>query len=171
MASITHKTLEHLRLDGISLTPVSAALLGRLIPEMSSLQVLGLTGLDGSIQLQAKEMEVSCRGFDKTLPLYRLTLRNFSSRGSPATLCKSFRFFPKLRQLSLGQLSMDEEDACSLLQNLRFIRSLRALRVQSEDQRDARCYTAELNTFGSSTIEIHEKLNLNQWNKPDSSSS
>ena len=161
MASITHKTLEHLTLDGISLTPVSAALLGRSLPEMSSLQVLELTGVDGSIQLQAKEMEALLGGFNKTLPLYRLTLRNFSSRGCLATLCKSFRFFPNLRQLSLGQMNMDERDVCSLLQNLRFIRSLRALRVQSEDQRDAGCYTAKLNTFGSSTIEIHEKLNLN----------
>ena len=94
MASITHKTLEHLRLDGIRLTPVSAALLGRSLPEMSSLQVLELTGVDGSIQLQAKEMEALLGGFNKTLPLYRLTLRNFSSRGCLATLCKTFRFFP-----------------------------------------------------------------------------
>ena len=153
MASVTHKTLEHLRLDGISLTPVSAALLGRSLPEISSLQSLELFGVDGSI-LQAKEMEALFGGFNKTLPLYRLTLRNFSSRGCLATLCKSFRFFPHLRQLSLG-LSMDEQDVCSLLENLRFIRSLRALRVQSEDQRDARCYTT--NTIQD---KIQEKLNL-----------
>ena len=154
MDSITHKTLEHLGLDGISLTPVSAALLGRSLPEMSSLQVLELTGVDGSI-LQAKEMEALFGGFNKTLPIYRLTLRNFSSRGCLATLCNSFRFFPNLRQLSLGQLNLDEQDVCSLLQNLRFIRSLRALSVQSEDQRDARCYTAKLYT-----LEIHDKLHL-----------
>ena len=159
-ASITHKTLEHLTLDGLSLTPVSAALLGRSLPEMSSLQVLELTGVDGSI-LQAKEMEELFGGFDKTVPLYRLTLRNFSSRGCLATLCKSLRFFPNLSQLSLGQLNMDEQDVCSLLQNLRFIRSLRALRVQSEDQRDAYCYTEILKTFGTSTTEIHGKLHLN----------
>ena len=40
MASITPKTLEHLKLDGISLTPVSAALLGQSLPEMSSPQAL-----------------------------------------------------------------------------------------------------------------------------------
>ena len=154
MDSITHKTLEHLRLDGISLTPVSAALLGRSLPEMSSLQVLELTGVDGSI-LQAKEMEALFGGFNKTLPIYRLTLQNFSSRGCLGTLCNSFRFFPNLRELSLGQVNMDEQDVCSLLQNLRFIPSLRALRVQSEDQQDARCYKAKLNT-----LEIHDKLHL-----------
>ena len=140
MSCITHKTLEQLRLYGISLTPVSAALLGRSLPEMSSLQVLELTGVDGSI-LQAKEMEALFGGFDKNLPLYRLTFRHFDLRGCLATLCESFRFFPNLRQLSLGQLNMDEQDGCSLLQNLRFIRNLKALVVQSEDQGDARCYT------------------------------
>ena len=160
MTSITHKTLEHLRLDGISLTPVSAALLGRSLPEMSSLKGLELTGVDGSI-LQAKEMEALFGGFNKTLPLYRLTLRNFSSRGCLATLCKSFRFFPNLRQLSLGQMNMGEQDVCTLLRNLRFIRSLRALKVQNKDQRDAYCYTEILKTFGSSTTDIHGKLHLN----------
>ena len=55
---------------------------------------------------------------------------------------------------------MDEQDVCSLLENLRFIRSLRALRVQSEDQRDASCYTTKLNTFGSCTSEVHETLKV-----------
>ena len=55
-ASFTHKTLEQLRLDGISLTLASAALLGRFLPGMSSLQVLELIGVDGSI-LQAEEMK------------------------------------------------------------------------------------------------------------------
>ena len=55
MASVTHKTVEQVSLDGISLTPVSAALLGRSLPKMSSLQELELTGVDGSI-LQARDM-------------------------------------------------------------------------------------------------------------------
>ena len=57
---------------------------------------------------QAKEMVALFGGFNETVPLYRLTLRNFSSRVCLATLCKSFRFFPNLRQLSLGQFNMDE---------------------------------------------------------------
>ena len=159
MAGITHKTLEHLELGGISLTPVSAALLGRSLPEMSSLQVLELTGVDGSI-LEAKEMEALFGGFDKPLPFSRLTFRNFDLSGLLVTLCESFRFFPNLRELFLGQLNMDEQDVCSLLQNLRFIRSLRALIVQSGDQRHARCYTKKLNAFNSCTSEIHDKLHL-----------
>ena len=151
-----YKTLE---LNGICLTHAVAAELGRSLHEMSSLQVLELTGVDGSI-LQAKEMEALFGGFDKTLPLYMLTVTDFGLRGCLATLCRSFRFFPDLTHLFLGQLNMGEQDVCSLLQNLRFIHSLRALRVQSEDQRDACCYTAKLNTFGSCTSNIHVKLHL-----------
>jgi len=159
MDSITHKTLEQLRLDGITLTPVSAALLGRSLPEMSSLQVLVLIGVDGSI-LQAKEMEALFGGLDKTLPLHRLTVVNFGMTDCLATLCKSFRFFPYLRQLALARLNMNEQDVCSLLRNLRFIRRLRALKVQIESQRDASCYTEVLRTFDSCTSETHGKLHL-----------
>jgi len=160
MDSITHKTLEELSLDGISLTPVSAALLGRLLPEMPSLQVLQLVGVDGSI-LEAKEMEALFGGFEKTLPLYRLTVRNVGLTNCLATLCKRFRFLPNLSQLSLERLNMNEQDVCSLLWNLKFIRRLSALKVQSEGQRDACCYTEVLHTFDSRESEINEKLHLN----------
>ena len=53
LTSITHKTLKRLVLSGITLIPVAAAALGRLLPEMSSLQELELTGVDESI-LEAK---------------------------------------------------------------------------------------------------------------------
>lgn len=51
---------------------------------------------------------------------------------------------------------MNEQDVCSLLWNIRFIRRLSALKVQIESQRDACCYTEV-----SRTSEIHEKLHLN----------
>ena len=111
--------------------------------------------------LQGEEMEALFGGFNKPMPLRKLTFSDFRVRGFLAPLCKSLRFFPNLSQLSLGQLNMDEPDVCSLLHNLKFIRSLRALRIQSKDQRDACCYTEKLNTFRSSTTEIHEKLNVN----------
>ena len=55
VCSITHKTLRELSLRFVSLTPAAAAALGQLLPEMSSLQKLELTGVDGS-SLQTEEM-------------------------------------------------------------------------------------------------------------------
>ncbi|XP_078366805.1 uncharacterized protein LOC144650893 isoform X2 [Oculina patagonica] len=123
VASVTRKTLEHLRLDGISLTPAAAAVLGELLPEMSSLQELKLTGVDGSI-LEANEMEALFGRFNKTLSFSKLTFSSFSVRGSLAPLNKSFRFFPKLRELNLEKLDMDEHDLAGLLESFQFIPGL-----------------------------------------------
>ena len=154
MARTTHKTLKQLKLNGICLTPVTAALVGRLLPEMSSLETLELTGVDGSI-LQAVEMEALFCGFNKTLPLHWVTLRNFSLRGCLATLCKGFHAFPNLKTLKLERLSLSELDQCSLLESLRFIRSVRELSVKSKhhDQGYAHPYS-------SFTLEAHERLHL-----------
>ena len=131
VSNITHRTLEKLILDGIILTPAATKALGRSLPQMSSLQVLGLTGVDGSI-LQVEDMEALFGGLKRTLPLLKLTFNNFSSRGCLATLCKCFHFFPILQALKLDRLNMNECDQCSVLESLRFIRSPRALRVQIE---------------------------------------
>ncbi|XP_020610668.1 uncharacterized protein LOC110049226 [Orbicella faveolata] len=162
MASFIHKTLEQLQLDKISLTSVSAALLGRLLPGMSSLQVLELSGVEGSI-LQAEKMEALFGGFNKTLPLHRLTFRNFSSRGSLAILCKNFHFFPNLKELELDGLNMNEHDQCSLLESLRFMLSLRALSIQStrQEQEHVHCHPKEFNTFRSFASEAHKGLHVN----------
>ena len=154
VTNITHKTLERLILSGISLSPVAAAALGRSLREMSSLQVLELTGVDGSI-LPAEEMEALFGGFNKTLPLYRLTFKNFSSRGCLATLCKSFRFFPNLKELNLEKLDINEHDQCDLLKSFRFLCNLTALSVLETQQGHAHCYTTKSNTLG-----IQERLNL-----------
>ncbi|XP_078366795.1 uncharacterized protein LOC144650892 isoform X2 [Oculina patagonica] len=159
-ASVTHKTLEELHLGGISLTPAVAAALGRLLPEMSSLKELELTGDEENI-VQAEEMEELFGGFSKTLPLYKLTFSGFGVRGCLAPLSKSFCFFPRLRELDLGQLNMNEDDVCSLLESLRFIPNLRALSVRAEHLRQARCYTTESHTYGSFSHRAHDKLILN----------
>ena len=132
VASITHKTLKKLILQTINLTPASTKALGRSLPEMSSLEVLALTGVDGSI-LQAEDMEALFGGLNKTLALIRLRFNNFNSRGCLASLCKCFHFFPMLKELELDRLNMNEHDQCSLLENLRFIRSPSRLRVCIEN--------------------------------------
>ena len=154
LPSITHNTLEQLRLDGISLTPVTAALVGRLLSEVSSLETIELTGVYESI-LQAVEMEALFCGFNKTLPLHWVTLRNFNIRGCLAKLCKGFHAFPNLKRLKLENIRLSELDLCSLLESLRFIRSVRELSVKSKrhDQGHAHPYL-------SFTLEAHERLHL-----------
>ena len=119
VCSITHKTLEKLSLSYIRLTPAVAAALGRSLPEMSSLQELWLTGVDGNI-LKVKEMESLFGGFNKTFPtLTQLSLNDFNARGSLAPLNERFHFFPNLEQLSLMKLNIDEHDLHGLLKSLR----------------------------------------------------
>ncbi|XP_078364260.1 uncharacterized protein LOC144648626 [Oculina patagonica] len=163
IASATHKTLEQLYLDRISLTPAVAAALGRSLAEMPSLKVLRLTGVVGSI-LEAKEMEALFGGFSKTLPLSKLTFSDFSLRGCLAPLTKSFRFFPNLREFNLGgfngEFNMDEQNLCLLLDSLRFIRNLETLSVKGKLLSQAHCCTAEVNPIASVTHKTLEELHL-----------
>ncbi|KAJ7372133.1 DNA repair and recombination protein rad54b [Desmophyllum pertusum] len=126
--SITHKTLRSLRLSGISLTPATAAALGRSLPEMSSLIALRLTGAKGSI-VQAEEMEALFGGFNKTLPLCILTFSGFCARGCLAPLIKSLRYFPNLSWLNLDNLDMDERNLRGLLESFQFIPNLESLNL------------------------------------------
>ena len=154
VTGITHETLVRLVLSGISLTSAAAAALGGSLPEMSSLQVLELTGVDGST-LQAEDMEKLFGGFNKTLPLYKLTFNGFGVRGCLTPLTKSFRFFPSLKDLKLEKLNLDEHDQCGLLESFRFIRDLTGLNIREKQQGDAHCYTEE-----SNTPRVGGKLNL-----------
>ena len=112
-------------LDGVNLTLAVAEELGQLLREMSSLQDLELTG-EGST-LGAEEMEALFGGFNKIMPLYRLTFFGFSVGGSFAPLNKSFRFFPNLTLLLLEMLNMGEHDLRGLLESLQFIPNLEKL--------------------------------------------
>ena len=113
---------------------------------MSFLQELELTGVYGSI-LQAGEMKGLFGGFNRTMPLCELTVCSFRAMGGwLAPLTKCFRFFPNLTVLKLEELNMEENDQCSLLESLPFIRNLTALKLQTRPPGDADCCTAELNT-------------------------
>ena len=107
VCSITHKTLEELTLHGIKLTEVTAAALGRLLSEMSSLRKLSLlepTGLDTT----------------------SLVLQWFKSSDVSAGGC---RFFPSLQSVSLARLNLHERDLRELLENLKLIPNLRELKL------------------------------------------
>ena len=128
VASITHKTLKKLILKETILTPAATKALGRSLPEMSSLQVLELTGVDGSI-LQAEDMVALFGGLNKTTPLRFLTFINFNARGCLAPLFRSFRFFPNLVRLDLIRLGLDEHDLRGLLKSFQFIPNLQRLNL------------------------------------------
>jgi len=111
----------------ISLTPTLDAMLGRLLPEMSSLQKLQLTGVDGST-LQAEEMEALFGGFNKTMPsVHKLVFASFNVRGRLSPLVRSLRFFPNLLKLELSELNIDEHDLRGFLESFQFIPNLQDL--------------------------------------------
>ena len=118
------KGVKRVKLGVTSLTPAVAVMLGGLLPELSSLQELKLTGLRGSI-LQAEQTEVLFGRFNKTVSLLKqLTFSGFNVRGCLAPLIKSLRFFPNLRELRLEKLNIDEHEQCSLLKSFGSLTSL-----------------------------------------------
>jgi len=119
--------VKSLKLDVGSLTPAVAKALGQSL-DMSSLQLLTLTGVDGSI-LPAEVMEALFARFDRTVPLRTLRCHGFSMRGRLAPLFRSLRFFPNLVTLVLGRLNMDEHDLRSLLESFQFSPNLQTLRL------------------------------------------
>ena len=124
--SVSHRNLKEVRLTGVSLTPTITAMLGQLLPKMSSLTELELTGLDGSV-VPAQQMERLFDGFTEKLPLWTLDFSGFSVRGCLAPLTRSFSSFPNLNSLSLENLNMDEHDLRGLLESFRFIPNLMLL--------------------------------------------
>ena len=114
--SITHKTLEELRLYGIILTPVTAAALGRSISEMSSLRELSISGPERGF-LETNEIEASPTGFDRTSLVSQLF--TFNTGGC--------RFLPSLCDLELSRLNLNERGLRELLDNLKFCSELRYL--------------------------------------------
>ena len=158
VGNFTQMDLSQLILNGITLTPAIAAALGRLLPEMSSLQTLVLTGVDESIA-QPVEIKALLGGLNKTLPLEELTFTCFNMRGRLAPLTKNLRFFHSLRELNLENLNLDVHDLCGLLDSLSFIaKKVRELSVQCKPLGRADCRTTEVNTVGTCSRIHYEGL-------------
>ena len=124
--SVNHKTLKGLGLCKMNLTTAVAESLGRLLPELSALETLVLSGSDGC-NLQQKEMEAMFGRFSRPSSLQELSITRFSARGSLASLAKNLCYFPCLESLQLQDLDMGEADLCSFLENLKYIPDLRRL--------------------------------------------
>ena len=101
----------------MSLTLSATAALGRLLPEMLALEELTLDGFHGSV------LQAVFGGFNKTLPLRRLSFGTFSVRGCLPPLTKSLCFLPNLKVLDLGGYNgeINEHNLCGLLGSLSFI--------------------------------------------------
>ena len=123
---VNHKTLKGLGLCKMNLTSVVAESLGRLLPELSALETLVLSGSDGC-NLQQKEMEAMFGRFSRPSSLRVLSITHFSARGSLASLAKNLCYFPCLEALQLEDLDMGEADLSSFLENLKYIPDLQEL--------------------------------------------
>jgi len=120
VAAIKHVSLVELELSRIHLSSALAEALGQLLPELSALRKLEISGSDGC-NLRHKEMEAIFGRFNRPSSLRRLSITHFSARGSLASLAKNLSFFPYLEKLQLSDLDMDEADLFGVLENLKYI--------------------------------------------------
>ena len=157
VVSVNHVTLKGLLLNGISLTPSSASVLGQSLPEMSCLEKLILVGGSNGDVLPVKAL---FGGFHKTLPLSELWFMDFNIRGCIAPLSDSLRFFPQLRRLELHSITWNEHNLLHLFRNLEFIPRLETLSLtgtlQSDSEEDVRGCSEEEVMQASFT---HQTLN------------
>ena len=134
IVSVNHVTLKGLLLNGISLTPSSASVLGQSLPEMSCLEKLILVGGSNGDVLPVKAL---FGGFHKTLPLSELCFMDFNIGGCIAPLSDSLRFFPQLRRLKLHSITWNEHNLLHLFRNLEFIPRLETLSLTGTLQSDS----------------------------------
>ena len=120
VAAIKHVSLVELELSRIHLSSAVAEALGQLLPELSALRTLEISGADGC-NLRHNEMEAMFGRFNRPSSLRGLSITHFSARGSLASLAKNLSFFPYLEKLQLSDLDMDEADLIGLLENLKYI--------------------------------------------------
>ena len=134
VVSVNHVTLKGLLLNGISLTPSSASVLGQSLPEMSCLEKLVLVGGSNGDVLPVKAL---FGGFHKTLPLSELWFTDFNIGGCIAPLSNNLRFFPLLRCLDLHFITWNEHNLLHLFRNLEFIPRLETLSLTGTLQSDS----------------------------------
>ena len=123
---IKNGIIAELKLSNIALTSAVTEALAQSLPELSSLQILRISGSDGC-SLQNKELEALFGRFNRPSSLTELSITLFSARGSLGSIANNLRFFPSLRVLLLQDLDMGEADLSDLLKNLKFTPDLRSL--------------------------------------------
>lgn len=127
--SLTHSSLKEISLDGVCISSAAALVLGQLLPNISSLETLKVTRVDGNI-LPQWSLEALFGGIHKPLSLQKLILSTFQGRGSLYPITKSFGFFVNLNMLVLGDLAIDDFELCTFLESLSVIPCLQYLRLK-----------------------------------------
>ena len=152
---VNRKTLKRLGLCEMNLTSVVAESLGRLLPELSALEQLVLSGSYGC-SLQQMKMEAMFGRFSRPSSLRVLSITRFSARGSLASLAKNLCYFPCLKRLQLEYLDMGEADLSSVLENFKYIPDLQVLYLKDIPLRQA----VRLNDFQKTVKEKRPQLRI-----------
>lgn len=119
VSKIPSKRIASLRLKGIGMTRDVAAALGKLLPKLSSLRVLQLTGRESPANSEVADVETLFGGFRETSVLKELHLCRFNFWGSLSSLTKQLFFFPHLEWVILEFLNLDERDLNDLRRAIR----------------------------------------------------
>lgn len=119
VAVITHPTVKSLQLKKVDLIEDTAIVLGNSVCRMSALEVLVIMGKMNELGLAG--MQALFGGFSREIPLRELELSCFHVRKDGLKLLRnSFQFFPRLEELRLVKLGIDNKDVCNLLRNVNF---------------------------------------------------
>ena len=130
VSKIPSRRIASLRLKGIGMTPAVAAALGKLLPKLSSLRVLQLTGRESPAYSEVADVEALFGGFHETSYLKELHLCRFNFRGSLSSLTKQLCFFPKLEWVILEFLNVDEMDLNDLMKSFKCLPNVRELSLR-----------------------------------------
>ena len=161
--SFTLENLQMLSLSGIALNTAVIKALSRLLPKMSSLQVLVLT--DGTV-LQSEETGALPGGFNESLALHSSTSDDFSLRSVLAPLTDSFRFLPKKARMELD-IDLNNSELWGFLTSDFFLSeyfpSLNTLIVECSALAREGC-VGEVNAMSHLTLSDFETLELRNVN-------
>ena len=119
VAVITHPTVKILQLNKVDLVENTAIVLGGSVRRMSALQVLVIEGKMNELGLRG--MQALFGGFSRVIPLRVLELSCFRVfKNGLSFLRNSFQFFPRMDELRLVNLELDERDVGNLLSGVNF---------------------------------------------------
>ena len=122
--------------------------LGLLLPGMTVLQTLALSGVEGSV-LQEYHLNALFSGLYKKMSWRMLSPRCMDAFSSMidclVPLSKRSHHLFSLTELNLDQLLINECKLCSFLESLRFIHCLQRLNLNNKAQNTTDCFTTEAN--------------------------
>ena len=133
--------------------------LGLLLPGMTVLQTLALSGVEDSV-LQEYHLNALFSGLCKKMSWRMLSFHGFSMIDCLVPLSKRSHHLFSLTELNLDQLLIDECKICSFLESLRFIHCLQRLNLNNAAQSTTDCFTTEANKLDCFILTSRTQLNL-----------